>query len=785
MGVTTGMILALLGVLLLIACLALAAMLRLQRTRQRSTLLLHTGDSEVRVVLNEFGVPAIKAASREDAYWALGYLIARDRLFQIDLLRRMVSGHLAEIFGSFAVKSDIKQRTLGFQRVAGAVLTRLPADQLQVLQAYTDGVNAYRNKHPRRPFECLLLRYTPGPWTLEDCILIGLYIFQDLTSVAERYKRSASIMRQTLPKDVLDFFTSDEDAYPQVLLGGMRGRRPLPPLPIDSLKALLQHTNEVPAQPFSDEIQQVKGSNGWVIGPTRTRDGRAILANDMHLSLTMPGIWYKAELHYDDVTLSGMVVPGLPGVMLGSNSFVSWGFTNTSGDFLDLIEIEQHPEQDEMYNTPDGWHPFTMTKEQIEVRGKQPVEVTIRSTIWGPVSSQPLLGKPVALRWTALDPDAMNCAILNMDRVHTVDDAIKVMHDFGAPPMNAMLVDAEGHIGWTICGKIPLRRANDGFASTPWTDQADGWEGYVPPEEMPCIVDPPAGFLATANNRTTGARHPYVIGYNYASGYRARRISEQLRDIHEATEESMFALQLDSTCTFYEFYQQLALTLLTPETLASRPHLREVRDELEAWDGRAEIDSRGIVLLTAFRELLAERVLEAYFALCLQADEQFIYGWNSMELPLRLLLTEREPEIFPCKESYPDWEALIIATLEECTQKVRQKSRRKALNQITWGQQHRSRIRHPLGYAIPLLGKLLNMPARPLAGTPFSIRASAPGYGVTIRLVISPSHEQDGLYNIPGGQSGRVFSRHYRDQYSNWLKGQGTPFYQEEVSNSQ
>src|SRR5690348_8473941 len=186
MGITSNSLLAWLCVLLIIGCITFAV-LYLRRARRKSMLHLQVGDSKVLVTMNEFGVPVINAASRTEAYWALGYLIARDRLFQIDLLRRMVSGRLAEIFGRFALKSDIKQRTLGFQRIATTVLKRLPSEQIQVLQAYTDGINAYRRNHPGRPFECILLRYTPAPWTLEDCILIGLYIFQDLTSNAERY----------------------------------------------------------------------------------------------------------------------------------------------------------------------------------------------------------------------------------------------------------------------------------------------------------------------------------------------------------------------------------------------------------------------------------------------------------------------------------------------------------------------------------------------------------------------------------------------------------------------
>ncbi|HET8846104.1 MAG TPA: penicillin acylase family protein, partial [Ktedonobacteraceae bacterium] len=535
--------------------------------------------------------------------------------------------------------------------------------------------------------------------------------------------------------------------------------------------AIVKQKIPVQGQTFRDEVQQVRGSNGWVVSPSRTGNGRAILANDMHLSLTAPVIWYAATLRYQDRLLTGMTVPGVPGITLGSNGHIAWGFTNTSGDFLDLMPLEIHPEQDNLYQTPDGWQEFTVKTEDIAIRGKQPEQVTIRSTIWGPVSPRPLLGKDVALRWTLLDPDATNCAILDIDQVRTVQDAIDLMHHFGAPPMNAMLADSAGHIGWTLCGKIPLRPSP--LLSENAGPTAGSWEEYIPAGKVPCLVDPPEGFLITANNRTTGADYPFLIGSNYASGYRATQIASQLRQMQNVTEAEMFDLQLESICTFYQFYQQLSLTLLTPVALAQSPFLKEVHQEVKAWDGRAETQSRGIALLVAFREALATHILEAYLSPCLQKEETFLYGWNAMERPLRTILTVRDPAIFPFEETFANWEAFLLATLEECARKELKKIKGKELSQLTWGKVHRTRIAHPLGLANPLLGKLLNMPEKPLAGTPFSIRASAPGYGVTVRLVVSPSHEQEGKYHLPTGQSGRIFSRNYRDQYRYWLKGIG------------
>lgn len=759
-----------------LAGLTVIYLVRASLPRYNGIIRLRRSGQKVIVRTDTLGVPSIQASSRKDAYWALGYLVARDRLFQIDLLRRSVTGHLAEIYGSFALPKDTQQRTLGLQQVAAEVVNRLPMDQLEVLEAYTQGINDYLRSMKKLPPECLLLRYKPQAWSVQDCILIGLYVFQDLTGNAEKYKRATSIMQKTLPADVVAFFTADEDLYPQVLIGGQQGRRPLPPLPVEALKSLLKCNSETVLAPLSDSAQQVMGSNSWVVGPARTQNGRTILANDMHLSLAVPNIWYKATLHYGETTIMGMTIPGLPGVMLGSNGHVSWGFTNSCGDFLDLIEIERNPANMNEYKTPEGWQSFEIREDQIAVRGKQPTTITIRSTIWGPVSLQPLMDKLVALHWTLLDPAAMNCQIMNMDAATDITEAVAIIQNFGAPPMNAMLADKHGHIGWTYCGKLPIRVGSDGFASRSWADGKSAWCGYVEPGELPCIVDPPEGFLCTANNRTTGKDYPYVIGYNYSSGYRASRIGQKLREMSEIDEESMFGLQLDTTSEFYQFYCDLLITLLSPTCLAQHPQFQEAYEAILSWDGRAELASTGIGLLTSFRELLAERVLGSYLALCFEADKSFVYGWNSLEAPLRILLHTRVPELVPSPEKYANWEVLMLDTLETCLQRLKQKHDNVPLQDLTWGQVQTIRVAHPFGFVSKLLGKIFDMPEQALPGTPFCIRATAPFYGATVRLVVSPSHEKEALFHTPGGQAGHPFARYYKNQYLHWVQGTPLPF---------
>lgn len=770
------MLLLAIGSLLLIVLLLALYFLRASLPRYDGEITLAGLASKVTVLSDAFAVPSVMAQSRLDAFCALGYLVARDRLFQMDTLRRLVSGHLSEVYGQATVQFDVKQRTLGFKHVATAALNKLPAEQREILQAYATGVNAYLAQVKVLPPEFLALRYTPEAWTPLDSLLIGLYLFQNLSEQTEKFERAATVMEKLLPPEVFRFFTSDEDTYTHVLLGGNETRRPLQPLPVEALKAVLRQSSGQPETAFLDAAQQVQGSNSWLLSPARTRDGRTLLANDMHLGLSVPNIWYRAELHYDETSLCGLTVPGFPTIMLGSNGQVVWGFTNTCCDVLDLVEIEQNDANENEYKVPQGWREFELTEEQIQVKNRLPHTFQVKSTIWGPVSPSPLLGRQVALRWTALDPEAINMNLVNMDRASTLPEALAIIRTFGAPPMNAMLADANGHIGWTYCGKLPIRIGFDGLTSKSWSHNDIGWKGYIPPDELPCVVDPPDGFLVTANNLTLGKEYPYVVSGNYVNSYRSWRIREQLKTIENATEQSMFALQLDTTTEFYAFYADLILELLTQERLQDNPHLVEAREALLAWDRKAELHSQGIGLLVRLRERIAEKVLGAYFAPCLEADPTFQYSWNSFEAPLRLLLTEKLHALLPPGCSYATWEALIVETVGETVLLLKKKYRVRDLRHLTWGKMHRARVVHPLARGNKLLALMLNMRTRPLPGTPFCIRASSPGYGVTARLVVSPQSPTAGLFHMPTGQAGHPFERSYRDQHQSWIQGEPLAF---------
>ncbi len=742
-----------------------------------------TGEQELRglerpvaVAYDEHGIPTIQATSRRDAYRALGYVAARDRFFQMDLFRRSASGRLAEIFGHDALELDTAQRVFGFQQVAAAVSVRLSEDERHILQAYADGVNAFLSQTTVLPFEFVVLRYRPEPWTVEDSCLVMLYMFQNL-SWNDLSERTITVMERTLPADVVAFLTPDSDPYTVALVGGTESHRPMQHFPPASLAS---NTRPGPRSNLSaSALLQVRpraaGSNAWVVSRTKTFDGRAILANDMHHPLSLPSLWYRAVLHDGTTTVSGVLVPGVPIVVAGSNNRVAWGVTNALVDTVDLVLLEVDPQDSSRYLAPDGWRQFEIRNEVIYVRDQPAVSITVRNTIWGPVSPTPLMEQPVAVRWVLLDASALNLKMLRMADVETIDQGVTVMNQAGGSPLNVVMADRSGRIAWTWSGKVPIRRGFDGTTSRSWGDGRLGWLGYVAEDALPRIVDPPSGFIAVANSRTVGADYPYAVGADFDNGYRAYHIAEHLREMRQVSEDDMRRLQLDTHSHLYNFYQRMLLDVLIDDKIASQPLLAEARHHIAAWDGRAEADSVGFTLLVGYRNLLIERLIGSILEPCRRADPTFQYEWGTVEGPLRALLAAKEPTSLLDRGQYESWDAFLRATLLDLIRKLKQDLGAQSLDELTWGRLNTPIIAHPLAEALPLMGQWLELPDRPLPGCDVCIRSSSSMHGASERLVVSPGRHEDAMLHIPGGQSGHPLSAHFSDQYPFWAKGEPLP----------
>lgn len=718
------------------------------------------------------GIPSITAENREDAFRTLGYLHARDRLFQMELMRRKSAGRLAELFGASALKLDRKQRTYQLSRTARNIVDDLPAGQRQALQAYIEGVNAYIDQARILPPEFLALRHHPEPWKAEDSILVVLGMFQTLNG-QEQDERMVSVMEQALPADLVTFLTPDTDSYATVLVGGKASRRFSQTIPVQALAAL-PNAESALAQNSVDAENVVAGSNNWVVAGSKTTDGRAIVANDMHLGLGVPNVWYRADLKYQDRHIFGVTLPGVPGVIVGANDDVAWGFTNVTADLVDLISLDTNPENTNSYRTPQGWRDFDSHSETIRVKGAPDVEITLQDTVWGPVSDQPLLGRPIAIKWTALERHAVDLGLMEMDAAQSTRQAIAIMNNTGAPPQNVVFADKQGHIGWTYMGRFPRRIGFDGLASRSWAGGDLAWQGYIPPEELPRLENPAEGFIATANNRTLGSEYPHVIAHNWALGYRAFRIAELLRDRRGLTELDLLAIQLDSRSGALDFYQQLALEEL--RGLDNKdPDLQEAERALHAWDGRMQTSSVGAAFVNEFRKRLAEEVFAKVVAACRVHDPDFRYAWREMETPLRQLLTQRPPGMLSA-QYHDDWRQMVIATIRQTSQELHKQYPETDLAQLTWGQTHTMALMHPFSKVSPFLGKVLDMPTFASDGcASVCVRVMDNGHGASERLVVSPGHPENAIFHMPGGQSGHPLSPHYRDQQALWQEGIAAP----------
>ena len=580
--------------------------------------------ASVDVIFDDRAIPRINAGSRDDAFAALGYFTAGDRLFQMDLLRRRASGRLAEIFGEAMIELDKEQRTLGLERVAREILVRLKAEQRSTLNAYVAGVNRAMQDSQAWPLEFYLLRYQPEAWRPEDSIL-ALLGMEQLISNTMYQERTASVMRRALDDQVFSFLTPDTDCFNERLAPSNPARCAKDAAPIDALKALVQHGRR--GRPSGAE-SHAAGSNAWVVSGKRTRDGRAILANDMHLELSVPNVWYRAELNYGSIRLAGLTMPGLPMLLTGSNGKVAWGFTNSKADVVDLVTLTQDPSIPDAYRVAGGYRRFATRVENIAVRGREDVNFDVKGTIWGPVSAQKLLGQDVAMHWTLLDPAATNLDVLDMDRVNSVAEAVELFHRAGVAPLNVLLADERGDIAWTLTGRLPKRNGVSGLYSVNWANDGDlGWRGYLAPEDMPSIVNPPSGLLINTNNKMLGDKElPLVIGHEFQGGVRASRALQLLSGSRLLYERDLGDAQLDSSGDYYRYYRDLALRVLDddPDQESSA-----IRRYIEAWNGRADTDTLGLPLIQEFIFALKDSVLAPIVARCREIDPEFELNLDS------------------------------------------------------------------------------------------------------------------------------------------------------------
>jgi penicillin amidase len=739
----------------------------------------------VRVDRDAIGVPTITGASREDIARALGFLHAQDRFFQMDLQRRQPAGELSGLVGPRALDVDQEIRVHRFRDVARRALEFAEPSYRRILEAYAQGVNAGLEQLGAPPFEYLVLRATPAPWLPEDSILTVLAMFNTLQGRQALFEQSHGALRDTLPEPMFRFLSAAGSEWETPVVGNPLTRPPIPGPETFDLRHLearntpekARCSNKCVAAAFMQTVPEpdessIIGSNNWAVDGAHSENGGAIVANDMHLSIGVPIIWYRASFALDAMRITGVTLPGIPAMVVGSNGRVAWGFTNTGGDWSDLVRIEPDPRDAGKYLTPDGPKPFELFEETLAARGAASRTFTIRWTIWGPIVWKDARGREYAQHWIAHDAKTLASDTTRPERATTVDDLLNSIAGLGIPNQNVAMADSTGRIAWTIGGAIPRRIGHSGLTPESWADGTNRWEGYLTAAEFPRIVDPKDGRLWTANSPVVDGAMLAAIGEGgFADGIRARLIRDRLARLDKANPRDMLSIQLEDRALFLERWRQLLLETIGTAATAPQRQFREIVDR--QWTGRASVGSAGYRLVKEFRTLFVRRVMTSLTAPARAVDPTFDYTrLQRGEGPVWQIVSERPLHLLDPK--YNTWDEAILATVDAVIAQLTEDGR--SLADRTWGEANSAEIRHPLASAIPFFGRYLNMPGDPLPGDVYTPRASTPRTGPSERMAVSPGHEDEGILHIPTGQSGHPLSPHFGDQYRAWLNGEPTPF---------
>jgi penicillin amidase len=755
----------------------------------------------VAVERDALGVPTLRAATRQDAARALGFVHAQDRFFQMDLLRREAAGEFAELFGPRLLMHDENRRLHRFRAQAVRILAVLPPEQRAVLESYTAGVNAGLKSLGDKPFEYVIMRAETRPWRPEDSILAIYAMFFTLNDWRALVEADLGDLHQHVPQAIYDFVVPAGSEWDAPLAGAAFPTPPIPgPEVLDLRKApeTAQKSAALsrpwPRRPAveetlpgwlegwtgGDDVYGRAGSNNWAVAGSHTADGHALLANDMHLGIGIPNTWYRASWTWRDPDgaerrATGVTLPGVPVLAAGSTGRIAWGFTNSFTDIADLVDLDIDPENPDVYRTPAGPQRFGHSVEKIRVKGQPDSSYDALSTIWGPVLRDEKDGRPRrAIAWTADLPGGANLGLFELEKAKTLDEAIATAQETGVPPQNFTVADSSGRVGWTIIGRLPRRVGWSGQVPGSWADGSRRWDGLLAPAEVPKVVDPPSGRIWTANNRTVGGEELARLGDGcYDLGPRAMQIRDHLLGLERATPRDMLALQLDDRALFLKRWHDLLLATLTPEAVKADPRRGELRQLLvSTWTGRASVDSVAYRVVREFRDSMEQQVFASLTGVKPLEGPAFYQPYRRFEGPLWRLVTERPAHLLDPK--YKTWDEQLLAVSDGVLDHLRTIGPK--LADRTWGERNTLKVKHPLSFAIPLLGRWLDVPPRPIPGDLDMPRVAGENFGASERMVVSPGHEETGIFHMPVGESGNPLSAHYRDGHPAWLEGRPTPF---------
>ncbi len=774
----------LLILLLLAVALPTAAWLTLRASLPQYDGVVNATALSDRVIVERdaLGTATIRAGSRRDADWALGYVHAQERFFQMDLMRRRSAGELAELFGPVALPADRIARAHRMRARLHDALATLPDDQRAALDAYRDGVNAGLAALSARPFPYLLTQTAPAPWRDEDSLLVIAAMAFTLEDAGNDRELAFAKMRAALPESAYRFLTATGGEWDAPLTGAPL-RWPDPPaaaeLDLRTLKpGLLRAAGTQPAGAQAGPDDRVIGSNGLAVAGALT-GGAALVANDTHLDLGVPCLWFRTELVYPSARhpgttsdTNGVTLPGLPAIALGSNGRVAWGFTNSYVDAADWIRVTR--DADRYRDAHGDWKPIARRAETIRVRGAADDTLEVEDTEWGPILARDVDGTPLALEWSAQQPGALDLTLRAMAEADNVDEAIAVANLSGIPPQNIIVGDAAGRVEWSIAGRIPKRIGGyDAALPVDATKPGTGWDGWLDPDMVPRVADPPSDRLWSGNQRAVGGEALALLGDGgYDVGARASQLRDDLAARAHFAPGDLLAIQLDDRALFLARWKDLLAT-----TLAQAPAsalIETMQRGMADWDGRASIGSVSYRLVAAWHAEVSDTILDGFAAKVRETFPDFVLPkLLQSDQAIWMLVTGQPAHLL--LPGYADWNDLLLRCAEHVGRAL--DAEPGGILARTWGERNTTHIAHPLSPGLPsFVARFLDMPAEPLPGDRDIPRVQEPRFGAAIRFGVAPGDEAAGYLMIAGGQSGHPLSPYYGAGHADWARGNATPF---------